>query len=524
MRSKALLALMLAVPAVELAQQPTQQPAVKVEAPPGVVIDHQPAATREYIGSPSIVIAPNGDYIASHDLFGPGSTSTRSALSKVFLSHDRGVTWKQTAEFKDQFWSNLFAHRGRVYLMGTTYEYGKIVIRESRDNGAHWSDAHLLTTGVGYHTAPVPVAFKDGRIYRAFELHPEGPWGSFKALMLSAREDADLTDLQSWSMTEGLSFPPGDEGRTWLEGNAVVGPHGEILDVLRVDNRERAAVLELVDGKMTVRRFVDMPGGAKKFTIRFDSASKLYWSLVNPALPGEPLSVSTPASVRNTLALISSPDLIRWTARSIVMQHADSAFYGFQYVDWQFDGSDVIAAVRTSFADDAGNAHNYHDANFMLFKRVHDFRKTGKAALTGSAFSVAEVEDAALMKKWAAVTLSDAQRSPSGAGSEPIGQYGNHTTTLTTRTATGQAEQHREWSDVFYVVQGKATLLSGGSLVNGNVISDGEQRGTGVAGGSSQVLEPGAVVHISPGVPHQLILDGAEPFTYFVVKVRSAAH
>ena len=317
------------------------------EVPPGIVIDHQLATSRQYIGSPSIVIAPNGDYVSSHDLFGPGSTSTVSAMSKVFLSHDRGATWKQAVEFKDQFWSNLFVHNGRMYLMGTTYEYGRIVIRDSRDNGAHWSDAHLLTTDTGYHTAPMPIVAHDGRLFRAFEFHPEGPWGGFQALMLSAPVDADLTNPKSWTMTQRLTFPSGDEGRTWLEGNAVIGPHGEVLDILRVDNRERAAILVLNDGRLAVQRFVDLPGGAKKFTIRYDSRSKLYWSLVNPALPGEALSVSTPGSVRNTLALVSSPDLEHWTPRSIIMHHVDAASYGFQYVDWQFDGNDIIAAVRS---------------------------------------------------------------------------------------------------------------------------------------------------------------------------------
>src|SRR5512138_3152415 len=40
---------------------------------PGVVIDHRPASSGLYIGSPSLVVLTNGDYLASHDLFGPKS-------------------------------------------------------------------------------------------------------------------------------------------------------------------------------------------------------------------------------------------------------------------------------------------------------------------------------------------------------------------------------------------------------------------------------------------------------------------
>lgn len=492
------------------------------EKPPGVVIDYQPAASRQYIGSPSIVIAPDGNYVATHDLFGPGSTSTVSAESKVFVSHDRGVSWKQVAQFKDQFWSNLFVLNKRIYLMGTTYEYGRIVIRVSDDNGVTWSDAHSLTEDTGYHTAPTTMAFQNGRIYRAFEFHPKGPWGSFRALMMSAPVDADLTRAESWKFTERLPFPAGEEGRTWLEGNAIVGPDGKMLDILRVDNRERGAVLELDGDRLKVRQFIDLPGGAKKFTIRYDKKSKLYWSLVNPALPGETLSVSTPASVRNTLTVVSSPDLVHWTPRSIVMHHADPAKYGFQYVDWQFDGNDMIAAVRTSFVDDAGGPHNFHDANYLLFRRITGFRKLGKMSLKGESFTAAEVASAEQMKKWTAVTLADAQRNPAGVGSEPMGIYEHHTTTLTTRVKTGEAEQHRDWADVFVVVSGNGSLVSGGHLVKSRVIGDGEERGDSIEGGSSVQVETGSVIHIGPGVPHQLVLAGDAPFTYFVVKVKTS--
>ena len=45
---------------------------------PGVVIDHVPAKTGIYVGSPSIAKLPNGDYVATHDEFGPKSTEHRA--------------------------------------------------------------------------------------------------------------------------------------------------------------------------------------------------------------------------------------------------------------------------------------------------------------------------------------------------------------------------------------------------------------------------------------------------------------
>src|SRR4249920_3782882 len=70
--------------------------------PPGIVIDHRAASTRQFIGSPSLAILAGGDYVASHDWFGPGSTRNRTV---VFGSRDHGQTWKQLTEIEGQWWS-----------------------------------------------------------------------------------------------------------------------------------------------------------------------------------------------------------------------------------------------------------------------------------------------------------------------------------------------------------------------------------------------------------------------------------
>jgi hypothetical protein len=273
---------------------------------------------------------------------------------------------------KDQFWSTLFTHRGALYLMGTTYEYGRIVIRSSRDGGRTWSEPSYLAEDTGYHTAPVPIAIHQGRIWRAMEFHPTGPWGSFEAFVISAPVKADLMKPSSWTRSARLPYPAAaaGEGRTWLEGNAVVDRNGQLLDILRVDNLEKAALVRVEKDQLRFDRLVPFPGGAKKFTIRWDPKSKRYWALANPAPPDS----KTPASVRNTLALISSADLREWRSERILLNHPDVAKHGFQYVDWQFDRKDIVAAVRTAFDDEEGGAHNFHDANFLLFLRVPHFR------------------------------------------------------------------------------------------------------------------------------------------------------
>lgn len=347
---------------------------IAASLPPGVVIDHEVAASRQYIGSPSIVRCRDGAYVASHDFFGPGSTQSRSAVSRVFRSDDHGASWRKTAEMTDQFWSNLFEHNKALYLLGTTYEYGRIVIRKSGDCGKTWSEASYLTQDTGYHTAPVPIAIHEGRIWRGMEWHPEGKWGFFEALAISAPAKADLMQASSWRLEPRVAFPkPAPVGDHWLEGNLIVAPDRKLVNILRVANREYVALLR--DGKAD---FVPFPGGAKKFTIRWDKKSKRYWTLSNPALEKYPQSAVNPASVRNTLALMSSPDLKTWTTHGIILEHPDVEKHAFQYVDWQFEGNDLIVASRTAFDDETGGAHRAHDANYLTFHRVANFRKLGR--------------------------------------------------------------------------------------------------------------------------------------------------
>lgn len=371
----------------------TAQQSAGVNAPgspvPGVIINHSPAASGLYIGSPGLAVWTNGNYLASHDFFGPKSQEFEVATSLIFSSPDRGETWRQVARVRGAFWSSLFVHRGVAYLMGTDKHHGRIVIRRSVDGGNTWTEPRDTSSGVladgQFHTAPMPVLEHAGRLWRTFEDASGGTkWGErYKAGMLSVSVDADLLCASNWSFS---NFLPSDRAwnnndmGAWLEGNAVLGRNGRVLNILRVDTKglpELAAVVSLSpDGKLAdfnpPTGFVMFPGGAKKFTIRFDAKSDRYWTL-STVVTNLPLKAK-PAGVRNTLALCSSGDLKRWLVHKVLLHHPDVAKHGFQYVDWLFDQEDIIAACRTAFDDDQGGARNNHDANYLTFHRIHGFR------------------------------------------------------------------------------------------------------------------------------------------------------
>lgn len=371
---------------------------------PGTIIAYQPASTQQYIGSPSIAILPNGDYVASHDYFGPESSEYVQARTRVYGSSDKGKVWRMLTEIEGAFWSSLFVHKGVLYLLGTDRHHGTVLIRKSENGGKTWTEPTTAENGLllrgMYHCAPMPMLIHNGRIWRGVET-AHGPilqWGKrYGAMMMSAPEDADLLKASSWTTSNSLPYDSTylDGNFTgWLEGNAVVAPDGGIVNLLRVDDRtthdEKAAIVKISpDGKRasfdSQTGFIPFPGGSKKFAIRFDEKSNRYWTLSN-IIPDEfrrQYPERNPAGFRNTLALMSSGDLLNWQIHEVILQHPDVLNHGFQYVDWLVDGKDMIVVSRTAYDDSVGGARNNHDANFLTFHRIERFREFLSKKLVG---------------------------------------------------------------------------------------------------------------------------------------------
>ena len=85
------------------------------------------------------------------------------------------------------------------------------------------------------------------------------------------------------------------------------------------------------------------------------------------------------------------------------------------------------------------------------------------------------------------------------------------------RDRDGIAEVHARDTDVIYVLEGTATLVTGGRVENGKTTAPDEIRGDSIVGGDVKPLVAGEVVVIPNGVPH-LFKDVKAPFLYFVVK------
>jgi len=342
---------------------------------PGVVIDHSPASSGRYIGSPSIAILQNGDYVASHDFFGPAAGHTTSAASMVFLSTDHGGAWRKVADIAPLFWGKLFVHRDALYILGTRHEYGDVLIRRSVDGGRTWTEPTGSTTGLlregKYHCAPCQTLLHDGRIWRSMELFTGGAWGNFAALVMTAPADSDLLNADRWTFSACL---PKQAGVSWLEGCVLLAPDAEVVNILRTNGNgdDKAAIVHVAEDGRAVsfnpaEDFIDMPGGGVKFTIRHNKTTSRYWSIVSKQ--------TNPEAYRNDLVLTSSADLREWRIESPLLHHADSERHAWQYIDWQFDGDDIVFVSRTAYDDGLGGAYNAHDANYLTFHRIADFRE-----------------------------------------------------------------------------------------------------------------------------------------------------
>jgi hypothetical protein len=357
--------------------------------------------TSTYLGSPSLVRLDDGTIVASHDYFGKGAPKNLQgfpSLSSIYRSVDDGLTWNNIRHISGTWWSTLFLLDGVLYLIGTSSQKGSIVIRRSEDGGYTWThpvdgrSGLLFNAGVGaeppnYHCAPVPVYEHNGRIYRAFEDDTLVRHGrDFSTLVVSAPVNCDLLNADNWTMSNKLAHdhdlqPQYGEKATWIEGNVLADPDGQLWNVLRFNGGEinRVAFVKITDDGATQSfdyetGIREMPGGATKFTIRRDGESGLYWSLVNHQQhPPEQYN-------RNRLTLVSSPDLVTWTHRKILLddnlegdRERSIKYTGFQYVDWIFDPANdgtILYLSRTAY----DGAHNFHDSNRITFSRIRDFR------------------------------------------------------------------------------------------------------------------------------------------------------
>lgn len=384
-----------------------------------------PHSSNRFVGSPSIINTSTG-WLASHDYFFDTPVGTVS----VFASPD-GVDWVPAANISAIYWAQLFAVGSQVYLIGPSGDItgqGDLKISACLSDpcdGKSWSEAAVLVTGTTakhFHSAPTPIATDGKTLYRAMEVAgTDIPTGDLGIVMLTAPVSClNLTTPSCWTVSEPLLWnsswmPPStvqahwhpldgvaeasrrsattpgsalvelsSESRAWEEANAVVMANGSVFAMVRLDSPlagcteeatcNRAALLAYQGGELAFDSIVSMPTGCNKFAIRQSPGDGFFYSLTNPV--DEYGIAEGTCGQRNHLLLARSQDLRSWQSCHFVM-YDDTGFdddtsvghTGFQYVDFRFDGNDLVTAVRAGYRGSV----TYHDANRLLSQRITSF-------------------------------------------------------------------------------------------------------------------------------------------------------
>ena len=339
--------------------------------------------------SPTLLIRWENDrkviYIAHENAVGVGWKELRTE-TVLLRSDDDGITWRQTARWDNIRWAYLFEVQDSLYLCGSRmHPSHALMIARVEGNTVR----QTVFPGREDLTNPNACVVHNGRI-----------WIPTFPCVMSADVGSDLLDPASWQFSNSLEEVVPKEwflrvsgcayaNDYWgLEGNIIVSPDGRLHNMLRLEiqpNNAYAALLDIsADGKTLTRNsacdgLVEMPTTVSKFCVRYDPSTKLYLAMTSyPTLPTPVLCKGAPmAGQRNILALVASPDLVRWkmldillTEREVMNAFCSARRHAFQYVVWDFDGEDLLYVVREA----SGYTKHYHDGKYVTLYRLKNYR------------------------------------------------------------------------------------------------------------------------------------------------------
>lgn len=333
-----------------------------------------------YLCSLSLVRHPDGYLLASMDLYEGKSPQN---LTLIYRSDDEGKTWKYVSELFPCFWGKMFIHKGELYMLAVSTEYGDLLIGKSADGGKTFTEPVTIfrgsngkNGGVGVHKNPQPVVEFNGRLWNTMEY---GSWGVgyHNAMVMSAPVDSDLLDPESWAFSEPVPYTdewedvPKGQCDGILEGCLTV-IDGKLYNTMRYQMQKLKPNYGLAlrfevdtenpEAPLKFQKVIEFPANHSKFMIKYDKKTKKYYSIASTILSSEN------AGARNLLSLMESEDSEKWTVKCDIYDYRDSdpEKVGFQYVDFEIEEDKIIYLCRTAI----NGAHNFHDANYSMFGEI----------------------------------------------------------------------------------------------------------------------------------------------------------
>ncbi len=125
--------------------------------------------------------------------------------------------------------------------------------------------------------------------------------------------------------------------------------------------------------------------------------------------------------------------------------------------------------------------------------------------------------DSSIQTTQAATFIDSKKVAAAFAKGMPLLETAGYKVHASRRVDPGQAEIHTLDTDVIYVVDGSATLVTGGKAIDTKMIAPNEIRGSRIEGGEEHHITKGDAIIIPNGVPHQFTSVTGE-LHYFVCK------
>lgn len=346
--------------------------------------DKKYSFSGNYLGTPCLLCHPDGYYLASMDLFADAAPQN---LTLIFRSDDKGRSWYHYSELFPCEWGTLFTHRGDVYMLSTSTEYGDMLIGKSLDGGKTWGTPTVIQRGAGrqnvpgWHKSSGKVVEYKGRLWCSYDFGAHKA-GGHASTLISISIDDDLMRAENWTITDPLKYDPlwngaclGDT-RGFIEGTPVIGRDGILYNFLRYSmnrgnpNYGYAGMLKADTSEpekaLDFAKFTPFLGNHSKFDIVWDDKSEKYYSIVSR------IRNADCAGDRNLLSFISSTDLEHWEVIEDIIDYTDKdpMLHGFQYVSLCIENDDIIFLCRTA----TNGARSFHDNNYVTFHRIEQFR------------------------------------------------------------------------------------------------------------------------------------------------------
>jgi uncharacterized protein GlcG (DUF336 family)/mannose-6-phosphate isomerase-like protein (cupin superfamily) len=146
----------------------------------------------------------------------------------------------------------------------------------------------------------------------------------------------------------------------------------------------------------------------------------------------------------------------------------------------------------------------------------------GNAAKLDMPAPTANIENSLTHPTQTATFIDSKNVSAAFAKGMPLLETAGYKVHASRRIGPGQAEIHTLDTDVIYVVDGSATLVTGGTVPDAKPIGPNEIRGSKVEGGEEHHIGKGDAIIIPNGVPHQFTTVTGE-LHYFVCKPTAAS-